>query len=86
MTSLDLRASMGNMDMMQTLATEIFGVVSIGAICRGLLLMAQLGGGVGPALVGALEDSTGSYVVPFTVTSVLTYVAAAAIVLARPPR
>jgi MFS family permease len=79
--------TIGNIYMMQTLlATEIFGVVSIGAILGLLLLMTQLGSGVGPALVGALEDSTGSYVVPFTVTSVLTYVAAAAIVLARPPR
>jgi hypothetical protein len=72
--------------MMQTLLTsEIYGVVSLGTILGLLLLTSQLGSGIGPALVGLLEDTTGSYVVPFTVTSLLTYLAAACILLARPP-
>jgi len=78
--------TIGNIYMMQTLLTsEIYGVVSLGTILGLLLLTSQLGSGVGPALVGVLEDATGSYTVPFTITSLLTYLAAACILLARPP-
>lgn len=78
--------TIGNIYMMQTLLTsEIYGVVSLGTILGLLLLTSQLGSGVGPALVGFLEDTTGSYSVPFTVTSLITYLAAVSILLARPP-
>ena len=78
--------TIGNIYMMQTLLTsEIFGVVSLGAILGLLLLTSQLGSGIGPVLVGLLEDATGSYTVPFTITSLLTYLAAGSILLARPP-
>jgi sugar phosphate permease len=79
--------TIGNIYMMQTLLTsEIYGVVSLGTILGLLLLTSQLGSGIGPALVGLLEDSTGNYTVPFTVTSLLTYLAAVSILLARPPQ
>jgi MFS family permease len=79
--------TIGNIYMMQTLlASEIYGVVSLGTILGLLLLTSQLGSGLGPALVGFLEDTTGDYIIPFTVTSLITYLAAACIVLARPPR
>jgi MFS family permease len=79
--------TIGNIYMMQTLLTsEIFGVVSLGAILGLVLLTSQVGSGIGPVLVGVLEDRTGDYVVPFTITSVLTYAAAACIVAARAPR
>ena len=78
--------TIGNIYMMQTLLTsEIYGVVSLGAILGLLLLTSQLGSGVGPVLVGVLEDATGDYTVPFTITSLLTYLAAGSILLARPP-
>jgi MFS family permease len=79
--------TIGNIYMMQTLLTsEIYGIVSLGTILGLLALTSQLGSGIGPALVGALEDRTGSYTVPFTLTALLTYLAAGCIVLARPPR
>jgi sugar phosphate permease len=78
--------TIGNIYMMQTLLTsEIYGVVSLGTILGLLLLTSQLGSGIGPALVGYLEDTTGNYTVPFTVTALLTYLAAACILLARTP-
>lgn len=79
--------TIGNIYMMQTLLTsEIFGVVSLGAILGMLSLAGQLGSGLGPALVGVLEDATGSYVVPFTITAGLNYLAALCLLLARPVR
>ena len=79
--------TIGNIYMMQTLLTsEIYGVVSLGTILGMLLLATQLGSGIGPWLVGVVEDATGDYRVAFTITALLTYVAAACIVLARPPR
>ena len=78
--------TIGNIYMMQTLLTsEIYGIVSLGAILGLLLLTSQLGSGIGPVLVGVLEDATGDYTVPFTITSLLTYLAAGSILLARPP-
>ena len=78
--------TIGNIYMMQTLLTsEIYGVVSLGTILGLVLLTSQLGSGIGPALVGVLEDRTGSYTVPFTITALLTYLGAACIVFARPP-
>ena len=48
--------TIGNIYMMQTLLTsEIYGVVSVGAILGLLLLTSQLGSGIGPALVGLLD-------------------------------
>jgi MFS family permease len=79
--------TIGNIYMMQTLLTsEIYGVVSLGAILGLLLLSGQLGSGLGPVVVGVLEDATGDYTVPFTITAVLTYIAAGCVLLARPSR
>jgi cyanate permease len=44
------------------------------------------GSGLGPIGVGVLEDATGSCTVPFTITAVLTYVAAIAVLFARPAK
>ena len=40
----------------------------------------------GPIGVGFLEDQTGGYTIPFTVTAVVTYLAAVAVLFARPAR
>jgi len=47
-------------------------------------LASYVGSGFGPLFVGWLEDVTGSYSVPFTVTAIATYAAALAVLLARP--
>jgi len=77
--------TIGNVYMMQTLLTaEIFGLVSLGAIFGVLGLMAQVGSGLGPFLVGWVEDQTGSYTLPFIVTGVVTIAASVIVLFARP--
>lgn len=77
--------TIGNVYMMQSLLVgEIFGLVSFGAIFGLVNFAGQVGSGGGPFLVGLLEDVTGSYTVPFFVTAALTYLAAAAVLFARP--
>src|SRR5690606_25463840 len=77
--------TIGNVYMMQSLlVAEIFGVVSFGAIFGLITLAAQAGSGLGPFAVGVLEDATGSYTASFVVTSIVTFVAGAVVLLARP--
>lgn len=79
--------TIGNIYLMQTLlASEIFGLVSLGSILGLLLLSSQIGSGLGPFVVGVLEDATGSYTVPFVVTALLTYLAAVVVAFSRPVR
>jgi predicted MFS family arabinose efflux permease len=79
--------TIGNVYMMQSLMVgEIFGMVSFGTVFGLISLAGQVGSGAGPFLVGVLEDRTGGYGIPFTVTALLTYAAAAVILFARPPR
>ena len=78
--------TIGNIYMMQSLLVgELFGIVSFGSIFGLITLAGQVGSGLGPIGVGFLHDQTGGYGVPFTVTALLTYAAAAAILFARPP-
>jgi sugar phosphate permease len=77
--------TIGNVYMMQSLLVgEIFGMVSFGAVFGLVNLASYVGSGFGPLFVGWLEDVTGSYSVPFTVTAIATYAAALAVLLARP--
>ena len=77
--------TIGNVYMMQTLlVAEIFGVVSFGSVFGLISLATQTSSGIGPFLVGWLDDRTGSYAVPFVITALLTFAAAAAVSLARP--
>jgi len=77
--------TIGNVYMMQSLMVgEIFGIVSFGAVFGLISLAGQVGSGLGPFLVGVLEDRTGGYGIPFTVTALLTYGAAVVILFARP--
>jgi len=79
--------TIGNIYMMQSLLVgEIFGMVSFGAVFGLISLAGMAGSGLGPIGVGVLEDATGSYTVPFTITAVLTYVAAIAVLFARPAK
>ena len=77
--------TIGNVYMMQSLMVgEIFGMVSFGAVFGLISMAGQLGSSLGPIGVGFLHDQGDSYTIPFTVTAVLTYVAAAIVLLARP--
>lgn len=79
--------TIGNVYMMQSLLVgEIFGIVSFGSIFGLISLAGQVGSGLGPIGVGFLHDQTDGYTIPFTVTAILTYTAAAAILFARPGR
>jgi len=77
--------TIGNIYMMQSLLVgEIFGMVSFGTVFGLISLAGQVGSGVGPIGVGIIHDATDGYTVPFTITAILTYAAAAAIFFARP--
>lgn len=77
--------TIGNIYMMQSLLVgELFGIVSFGSVFGLISLAGQVGSGLGPIGVGFLHDQTGGYGVPFTVTALLTYVAAVAILFAKP--
>lgn len=79
--------TIGNIYMMQSLLVgEIFGMVSFGAIFGLISLAGQAGSGLGPFGVGLLEDQTGGYTVPFTITALLCYAAAAVVLFARPAK
>jgi len=79
--------TIGNIYMMQSLLVgEIFGMVSFGAIFGLISLAGQVGSGLGPIGVGIVHDATDGYGVPFTITALLTYAAAAAVLFARPER
>jgi MFS family permease len=79
--------TIGNIYMMQSLLVgEIFGLVSFGTVFGLISLAGQAGSGIGPITVGFLEDQTGGYTVPFTVTAALTYLAAFVVLFARPER
>lgn len=79
--------TIGNVYMMQSLLVgEIFGMVSFGAVFGLISLAGQVGSGLGPIGVGAIHDATDGYTVPFTITALLTYTAAIAVLFARPSR
>ena len=77
--------TIGNVYMMQSLLVgEIFGMVSFGSVYGLVSLAGQVGSGAGPIAVGFLYDQGGGYTLPFTVTAVLTYVAAVVVWGCRP--
>lgn len=78
--------TIGNVYMMMSLLVgEVFGTVSFGAVFGLVSLVGQTGSGAGPLLVGALEDATGGYRVPFLITAAATLAAAGAIAVLRAP-
>ncbi|MGH1491397.1 MAG: MFS transporter [Acidimicrobiales bacterium] len=78
--------TIGNVYMMQTLlVAEKFGLVSLGTVMGVTGLAAQVGSGAGPFLVGWLEDRSGGYAMPFTLSAAATLVSAAVILLAKIP-
>ena len=78
--------TIGNIYMMQSLlVSETFGMVSFGTVFGLIGVATQSGSGLGPIVVGWLEDLTGGYAVPFTVTALITMLAAVVVAFARPP-
>ena len=83
--------TIGNIYMMQSLlVSEVFGYVSFGAVYGLVALATNLSSGVGPWMIGLLEDAVGGYELPLTVTAILTFAAALPVWFARaaktPPR
>ncbi|MGE3073433.1 MAG: MFS transporter [Dehalococcoidia bacterium] len=79
--------TIGNIYMMQSLIVgELFGMVSFGAIFGLISLAGQAGSGIGPIGVGIIHDQTDGYTIPFTITAALTYLAAVAVLFARPAK
>jgi sugar phosphate permease len=77
--------TIGNIYMMQSLLVgEIFGMVSFGTIFGFITMAGQVGSSVGPIGVGFLHDQSGDYVLPFTLTAAVTYVAAVIVLFAKP--
>jgi sugar phosphate permease len=78
--------TIGNVYMMQSLLVgDTFGLVSFGTIFGLVGVASQITSGLGPLAVGWIEDSTGGYGTPFTVTAAMTVVAAVIVWFARPP-
>jgi cyanate permease len=74
--------TMGNIFMMQALLVgEIYGITSFATVYGMTAAAGQTASGLGPVLVGALEEATGGYRTPFLVTAGLTVVGA--LVLSR---
>ena len=78
--------TIGNVYLMQTLlVAEKFGLVSLGTVLGVIGLAVQVGSGAGPLLVGWLEDRSGSYTLPFTISAATTLLSAVVILLAKAP-
>ena len=76
--------TIGNIYMMQSLlVSEVFGYVSFGAVYGLVALATNLSSGVGPWMIGLLEDAVGGYELPLTVTAILTFAAALPVWFAR---
>ena len=76
--------TIGNIYMMQSLlVSEVFGYVSFGAVYGLVALATNLSSGVGPWMIGLLEDAVGGYELPLTITAILTFAAALPVWFAR---
>ena len=77
--------TVANLYMLQSLLVgEFFGFISFGTIYGFITMASSVSSGTGPALVGWLDDSTGSYTLPFTLMAAFALAAAVAITFARP--
>ena len=57
------------------LTSDVFGYVSFGAVYGMISMVTQMSSGVGPFLIGLLDDLTGSYEIPLTLVAILTFAA-----------
>ncbi len=78
--------TIGNIYMVQTLlVADLFGLVSMGTVFGIIGLAAQIGSGLGPWLIGFIEDRSGSYTTAFILGAAMMLVAAVVVLAARPP-
>lgn len=78
--------TIGNVYMMMSLLVgEVFGTVSFATVFGLVSLVGQTGSGIGPFVIGWLEDSSGGYTTPFAVTAAATLAAAGLIAAIRTP-
>ena len=78
--------TIGNIYMMQTLLiAEKFGLVSLGTLLGVVGLAVQVGSGIGPFVVGWMEEVSGSYELPFTISALATLASAVIVLAARLP-
>ena len=78
--------TMGNIFMMQALLVgEIYGITSFATVYGMTAAAGQTASGLGPILVGGMEDATGSYRAPFLLTAGLTGLGALVLSRARVP-
>jgi len=61
--------------LIQLLSADLFGLKSLGKILGAINVLDTLGGGMGPVLTAVLFDRTGSFLVSFSVISVLLLIA-----------
>ncbi|HYD10809.1 MAG TPA: MFS transporter [Acidimicrobiales bacterium] len=78
--------TIGNVYMMMSLLVgETFGMVSFGTVFGLVTLAGQVGSGLGPLLIGAIEDGTGGYGAAFAVTAAATALSAIVIGIGARP-
>lgn len=79
--------TMGNIFMMQALLVgEIYGITSFATVYGMTAAAGQSASGLGPILVGALEEATGGYRTPFLLTAGMTALGALVLSRARAPQ
>jgi MFS family permease len=74
----------GTVPLMPAIRAEYFGRSALGKIQGFMNPIMMFAGALGPILSGYFFDVTGSYRIPFMITGLLTFCAAAAILFARP--
>jgi MFS family permease len=67
-------------------AADCHGLANFGAIFGAMNFFSILGAGFGPIVIGALYDSSGSYMSAFTMLIILTIISAFCIHMARAPK
>lgn len=73
----------GNITLQPLVIGQLFGLASFGAIFGGVVLTAAVGSALGPILMGAIYDASGSYSTGFIAFLVVYAVAMAALFFAR---
>lgn len=78
--------TMGNIFMMHSLLTsEMFGMTSFGAVFGLSSAIAQTGSGAGPLVIGLIRSQTDSYATAFTISGVVSLIAAGILATTRAP-
>jgi hypothetical protein len=74
----------GSFTMIQLTVVESFGQRELGRILGVVTFVDALAAGAGPAVAGQLATSSGSYLAPFGVVTVIAFVAVLNVLLIRP--